>query len=80
MTITTTHPSSRYGVPVVLDDRGEPLDPPAGLRAVRARLGLSQAQLAAVCGVQRLTVAQWEQGRRGVPAAALNVLAGLLTR
>lgn len=37
------------------------------LRAARERLGLTQAELAKVVGVQRVTVARWEAGLRKIP-------------
>lgn len=79
MTVTTDHPSSSYGIPVILDDAGEVLDYAPGVKAVRARLGLTTAGLAEATGRSRRTVEGWEQGR--LPdAAALNVMASLLRR
>lgn len=79
MKITTDHAASSYGFPVILDDAGGPLDYAPGVRAVRERLGLSRAELAAACGASPRTVEDWEQGRRvPVPANVLNVLADLL--
>jgi DNA-binding transcriptional regulator YiaG len=77
MKITTRHPSSHYGVPVILDDAGKPMDYRPGVKAARERLGLSLEALGAACGVSGRTVMGWEYGRP-VPAAALNVLADLL--
>lgn len=78
MTITTNHPDSTYGRPVILDDAGEPMDDTTGLKAVRQRLGLSTTELAAKIGRSRRTVEDYEQGRRGVPAEALLVLSAML--
>jgi DNA-binding transcriptional regulator YiaG len=76
MTITTNHPSSSYGLPVILDDDGQVMDYAAGVEELRARLGLSRQALADACGVSRRTVEGWEQGR--LPgAAALNVMGEL---
>lgn len=77
MTITTKHPASSYGQPVILDDDGLPMDYPAGIKAVRARLAWSTQQLADACGVSRRTVEGWEQGRMPT-AAALNVMSNLV--
>lgn len=41
---------------------------PADLKAFRKALGLSQEALAAALGLQRNTVARWENGRRAIPA------------
>ena len=79
MRITTDHPASSYGMPVILDDDDTPLDYAPGVKAVRSRLGLSVAQLAEACGKSRRTAEGWEQGRMP-PAEALNVMAGLLER
>lgn len=77
MKITTQHPSSSYGHPVILDDHGQPMDYGDGIRAVRQRLDLTRDALARLCGVSRRTVEGWEQDR--IPsAAALNVMDRLL--
>jgi putative transcriptional regulator len=50
-------------------------DWPAELRALRARLGLSQAGLAGHLGISKRTLQEWEQGRRtprGLAAAFLE--------
>jgi DNA-binding transcriptional regulator YiaG len=43
---------------------------PADLIAIRVRLGLSQAALAAKLGVNWNTVAHWEQGRHPISKVA----------
>jgi putative transcriptional regulator len=51
---------------------------PADVRAVRARLGLSQAEFALLIGVSLATLRNWEQGRRvpeGPARALLRVAA-----
>ena len=48
-----------------------------GIKAARAALGLTAAQLAETCGVSERTMNGWEQGRMP-SAAALNVLEKLL--
>jgi ribosome-binding protein aMBF1 (putative translation factor) len=78
--ITTEHPRSSYGIPVILDDDGEPLDYAPGVRAVRRALGISTAELAGACGKSRRTVEDWIQGRYMVPASALYVMKELLER
>jgi hypothetical protein len=83
MRITTRHPASAHGVPVILDDRGRLVDQVPGLVAVLARLGWSRAEFAERCGLKPRTVEQWFQfvdgkPRRPVAAAALNVLADAL--
>lgn len=78
MTITTDHAASSYGVPVILDADGHPLDYAPGLQAVRRHLGLSTAELGAACGRSSRTVENWEQGRTLPPTEALYVLAALL--
>ena len=80
MKITTNHASSSYGIPVILDDAGEPMDYSPGIKAVRLALGLSTRQLGEVTGKSGRTVEDWEQGRRMPPAEALYVLAGMLDR
>lgn len=77
MQVTTNHPSSSYGQPVILSDDGSVMDYAPGIKAIRAKLGWSTQQLADACGVSRRTVEGWEQGRLPT-AAALNVMASLL--
>jgi len=77
--ITCNHPSSSYGIPVILADGGDVMDYGPGIKAVREALTLSTDALAEACGVSRRTVEGWEQGR--IPnAAPLNVMADLLKR
>jgi ribosome-binding protein aMBF1 (putative translation factor) len=76
--ITTQHPRSSYGIPVILGDDGEPLDYAPGVRAVRRALGLSTATLAGACGKSRRTIEDWEQGRYKPPSESLIVMARLL--
>lgn len=40
---------------------------PAALRAIRLRLGWTQAELAEAIGVDHNTVSRWEIGERGIP-------------
>ena len=79
MKITIDHPSSSYGQPVILGDNGAVLDYAPGIKAVRAKLGLSAAELAEKLGVSERTVNGWEQGRMP-ETAALNMLGKLLRR
>lgn len=57
------------------------LPSPAMARAIRAAAGVSQARLAAELGVQRVTVARWEAGKRRprgeLLAAYVELLEGL---
>jgi DNA-binding transcriptional regulator YiaG len=80
MKITTDHSASSYGIPIILDDGGNPMDSAPGVQAVRRSLGLSQVQLAERCGVTVRAVQSWEQGVRMVTAAPLNVMADLLRK
>jgi len=64
--------------PVILADDGSILEPPAGIRAVKDRLGLTHQALAELCGVSRRTAEDWTQGRHNPTAAALAVLAAKL--
>jgi DNA-binding XRE family transcriptional regulator len=77
MRVTTHHPSSSYGQPVILADDGSVMDYGPGIKAVRVKAGLSTQQLADACGVSRRTVEGWEQDRMPT-AAALNVMATLI--
>lgn len=77
MTITAINPASSYGMPVILDDAGVPMDYADGIRAIRRQCALSTTEFGALCGVSRRTVEGWEQGRMP-SAAALNAIARLL--
>ena len=63
MTITTEHPASSYGVPVILADDGTIIDTGTGIRAVRESLNLSRDQFAAALRISKRTVEAWEYGR-----------------
>jgi len=77
MKITHLHPASSYGVPVILDDQGQPMDYAPGIKAVRDRLGLKNQDLADRCGVSRRTLEGWLLGKPP-SAAALNVMSALI--
>jgi len=77
MRITIDHPSSSYGQPVILGDDGLVMDYAPGIKAARAKLGLTARQLGDLCGVSERTVNGWEQGRMP-ETAALNMLGKLL--
>jgi DNA-binding transcriptional regulator YiaG len=77
MKITIDHASSSYGIPVVLADSGEVMDYAPGIKAARAKLGLTAAALAGKLGVSERTVNGWEQGRMP-EVAGLNMLGKLL--
>ena len=47
---------------------------PADVKAVRAKLGLSQPQFALMLGVSVATLRNWEQGRRTPEGPALALL------
>jgi DNA-binding transcriptional regulator YiaG len=48
---------------------------PTELKAIRAKLGLSQAALAELLGVKRNTVVRWEMGKHPMPELAVRLLA-----
>ena len=77
MKITTDHPQSSHGIPVILADGGGVMDYPAGVKAVRDHLGMTTQNLADAIGVSRRTVEGWESGR--MPSTlALRALSALL--
>jgi DNA-binding transcriptional regulator YiaG len=78
MKITTNHPASSYGVPVIIDDAGEVMTRSEGVKAVKAKLRINNADLATVCNVSIRTVEGWLQNRP-INAAALNVMGDMLT-
>lgn len=50
------------------------VEPKSPIVCVRLKSGLSQAQFAAVLGVSKRTLEQWEQGRREPSGAAQTLL------
>ena len=77
MKVTSNHPCSSYGQPVILADDGSLMDYAPGIKLIRDKRGLTTQALADLCGVSRRTVEGWEQGR--IPtAAALNVMSSLV--
>jgi hypothetical protein len=77
MQITINHPASSFGVPVILDDCGLPLDYAEGFRRCRYRLNMSTVEIGKHLGASGRTVEGYEQGRT-IPVAALNVLGQLM--
>jgi len=63
MRVTTDHPASSYGQPVILADDGSVMDYAPGIKAIRAKTGMSTQELAEAVGVSRRTVEGWEMGR-----------------
>ena len=79
MRVTTHHPSSSYGVPVILADDGGVMDYAPGIKAIRAKLEISTQQLADKIGVSRRTVEGWEQGRP-ISTPALKLISTILKK
>lgn len=77
MKITINHPMSTYGVPVILDDSGQPLEYSDGFRRCRYRLNMSTIEIGKHLGASGRTVEGYEQGRT-IPVASLNVLGQLM--
>ena len=48
------------------------------MKAARARLGFTQAQLAAELGVHAMTVSKWETGRRSIPEPVARLVQRLV--
>jgi putative transcriptional regulator len=49
-------------------------EPPSPIASARMKAGLTQAQFAALLGVSRRTLEQWEQGRREPSGAAKTLI------
>lgn len=47
---------------------------PTGLKRIRRELGLTQEALAEAVGVDRVTVARWETGLRGIPEPTARLI------
>lgn len=63
MRVTTNHPCSSYGQPVILDDNCQVMDYAPGIKAIRKKAGMTTQQFADEIGVSRRTVEGWESGR-----------------
>lgn len=48
------------------------------MKAARARLGLTQPQLAAELGVHAMTVSKWETGQRSIPEPVARLVQRLV--
>lgn len=71
--ITTAHPASRHGVPVVLID-GEPASDREGLKAALKALGWSMRKAAQETGKTVAAFDQYRAERAPVPAEVWNRL------
>jgi DNA-binding transcriptional regulator YiaG len=76
MKITTEHPSSSYGIPVMLDDKNWPLDYADGVKLFRETMGWTREELALATGSSMRTVQGWEYGRP--PSGPAIILMGIL--
>lgn len=50
------------------------VEPPTGVRLVRARMGLTQAEFASCLNISLRTLQEWEQGSRKPSGAAVALL------
>jgi len=74
MEVTCHHPASQRGIPVILNDLGQPMQMTEGLKAVIDRLGWSRSQFAAFCFYKSArSVEKFFQGATP-PAHTLNLL------
>ena len=78
MQITTRHPESKYGHPVILNDSGTVLDTKDGLFLALQTLGWSRADLAEKTGVSKRTIENYFLDRGKVQVHVLNVLSDAL--
>lgn len=74
MLITTDHPASSNGLPVILDDEGNLLIYDEGLRRARSMLGWSQTRLASESGVSLGSIRSYERSTRIPGNATLYTL------
>jgi DNA-binding transcriptional regulator YiaG len=75
----TQTPSDRQWRKLVVGGRIAVVPPQVDVRAIRERLGLSQARFAARFGFSAAAVRQWEQGRRK-PHGPARVLLTIIAR
>jgi hypothetical protein len=72
--ITTRHAASSYGIPVILDGRGRPMDYATGLKAVFEHLGWDYPTAAGRLDVSVRTVRGWLYEGRTPEVRCLNAL------
>jgi hypothetical protein len=73
ISITTRHPASQHGQPVILID-GQLVDPGEGFDICLTRLGWSSNEAAEKIGRVVNNIRIWRRGIKPAPAYALNVL------
>ena len=78
MNVTTRHPGSRHGQPVILDALGRKMDYGHGINDAMRLLGLTRAALARHAGINVRTLDAYRMGSYPPSAAFLNVLGDLL--
>ena len=78
MQITTRHPASQYGHPVILNDAGTVLNIKDGLFLAMETLGWSRADLAEKTGISKRTIENYFIDRGKVQVHVLNVLSDAL--
>ena len=79
MKITCNHPSSSYGVPVILGDDNQPMNYPDGLKEALRRIGWKRRRFAEECGVQPRSLEKYFLAKGPLPTAKmLNILAANL--
>lgn len=78
MYITTKHPRSRHGMPVIISDAGQVMNYPRGIETVLERLHMHPDGAAKLAGINRRTLDNYRKGRIRPTAAFLNVLADAL--
>lgn len=80
LTITTKHPASRHGLPVILDDDGRLMDPQEGVYAAMDLLDWDREALAQAVGLSRRSIESYfgDKPRYAFTAAQLNVIQAAL--
>ncbi len=74
MRITTRHPKSKFGHPVILDERERVVDPLWGIDRVMDQLGLDRTAAAKLTGISERVLDHYRKGRVKPSTAFLNVL------
>ena len=78
MTVTTRHPESKFGVPVVLDEEGRVLDTCHAVRFFRRYYGLTSREFGQMTNATSNSVIGWECGRTAIPVSVLLVIKDFL--
>lgn len=78
MKVTTNHPKSHRGIPVVLDDEGKVIPHHRAIKLVIERASITPAQFALGAGISLSAVNAYLYRNAKIPARVMNVLGSIV--